>query len=156
MNKLIFTITTIASLFLVSCNSNFKSPKETFTVKEITELLKGDVVLVDVRDPEEITEQAYDVKNVINIPLDSIESKINTIPKNKQVILVCQSGNRSKKAFDLLKQKGFTNMANMEGGMNAWEESNLPIKTTATKTVSKKLCCSSKKGCDEKAAGKCK
>lgn len=54
---------------------------------------------------------------------------MNSIPKDKQVILACQKGGRSQKAFDLLKEKGFTNMANLEGGMNAWSEAGLPTKT---------------------------
>jgi rhodanese-related sulfurtransferase len=180
MKKIIFTITTIASLFIVSCNSNFKSPKETFTAKETTELLKGNALLVDVRNPDEVAEQAYDVKNVINIPLDSLESKLNTIPKDKQIIFACQKGGRSQKAFELSKEKGFINTANMEGGMNAWSEAGLPTKTVIAKKKScctnasskdcnpdgtckakvepkeKKACCSTKKGCDETSKEKCK
>lgn len=102
MNKIIFTLTVLAT-FAVSCNnSNFKSPKETFTTNEVSEMIKGDVLLVDVRNADEIAEQSYDVKNSINIPLDSIEAKMNLIPKDKQVILVCQGGKRSKEAYDIL------------------------------------------------------
>ena len=92
MNKLIFILTSIATLFMVSCNNaNFKSPKETFTPIEVAEMLKGNVLMVDVRNANEVAQQAYDVKNIINIPLDNLETNMNKIPKDKQVIVVCQS-----------------------------------------------------------------
>ena len=143
MNKIIFTLTAMVTLFIVSCNnSNFKSPKEAFTTKEVSEMLKGDVLLIDVRNPDEIAKQSYDVKNIINIPLDSIEAKIIIIPKNKQVILVCQSGKRSKEAYDILLKKGFTNLAIMVGGINAWSEAGLPTKSNEIVAgTEKKACC---------------
>lgn len=158
MNKIIFTLTVFATFFVMSCNnSNFKSPKEAFTTKEVSEMIKGDVLLVDVRNADEIAEQSYDVKNIINIPLDSIEAKMNLIPKDKQVILVCQGGKRSKEAYDILAKKGFTNLANMEGGMNAWSEAGLPTKTNAIVSgTEKKACCANPNSKDCNPDGTCK
>ena len=158
MNKIIFTITAIAVLFIVSCtNSNFKSPKEILTINEVLEMSKNNILLVDVRNADEIAEQSYDVKNIINIPLDSIEAKMNSIPKDKQVILVCQSGMRSAQALEILKKKEFTNLANMEGGMNAWSEAGLPIKTSETVAATeKKACCANPNSKDCNPDGTCK
>ena len=158
MNKIFFTLTAFAILFIVSCNnSNFKSPKESFTAKEVSELIKGDVLLLDVRNADEIAEQSYDVKNSINIPLDSIEIKMKTIPKDKQVVLVCQSGKRSKEAYDILVKKGFTNLANMEGGMNAWSEAGFPTKSNEVVASSeKKICCANPNSKDCNPDGTCK
>jgi rhodanese-related sulfurtransferase len=158
MQKIILTLTAVASIFIMSCNSNssqksFVSEKETVTPKEAAEILKGNALLIDVREPDELTEQSYDVKNSINIPLDSIESKINSIPKDQQVILACQKGGRSQKAFDLLKEKGFTNIANLEGGMNAWNEAGLPTKSGVTE---KKTCCANPNSKDCNPDGTCK
>jgi rhodanese-related sulfurtransferase len=158
MKKLILTLTAITSLLIVSCHSDFKSPKESFSAKEAAALLKGDVLLVDVRDPGEVAAQAYDVKNVINIPLDSLESKLSTIPKDKQVLFACQKGGRSQKALELSKQKGFMNTANLEGGMDAWSEAGLPTKgNTTANTKKEKACCSGtdKSECKTDASGKC-
>ena len=44
--------------------------------------------------------------------------------------MACRSGKRSQKAYDLLKEKGFTNMTNMKGGLLKWEEKGLPIHKT--------------------------
>lgn len=157
MNKIIFTLTVLAT-FAVSCNnSNFKSPKETFNTNEVSEMIKGNVLLVDVRNTDEIAEQSYDVKNIINIPLDSIEAKMNLIPKDKQVILVCQGGKRSKEAYDILVKKGFTNLANMEGGMNAWSEAGLPTKNNELVAgTEKKACCANPNSKDCNPDGTCK
>jgi len=158
MNKTVFLITAIIILFLGSCNySSFKSPKESFTVQEVSKMLKEDIFFVDVRDADELVEQSYDVKNIINIPLDQIEAKMNLIPKDKQVILVCQSGNRSGQAFEILSKKGFTNLTNMEGGMNAWIKEGLPSKTNqAMDVIEKEACCSNPNSKDCNPDGTCK
>lgn len=158
MNKIFFTLTVFAAFFVLSCNnSNFKSPKEAFTTTEVSEMLKGDVVFVDVRNADEIAEQSYDVKSIISIPLDSIEANMNLIPKDKQVILVCQGGKRSKEAYDILVKKGFTNLANMVGGMNAWSEAGLPTKGNEIAAGSeKKACCANPNSKDCNPDGTCK
>lgn len=83
---------------------------------------------MDVRSAEEVAEMTYDVKNYINIPLDELEQNLDKLPKDKQLILVCKSGNRSGKAYDLLKEKGYTNISSMSGGINEWSALKLPIK----------------------------
>jgi rhodanese-related sulfurtransferase len=132
----IFTtsIIAVAYIFLYSCNTNSteknpKNIKENITVAEAYKLLQDDAVLIDVREPEELGEESYDVKYVKNIPLGDLGLNLTEIPEDKHVILACQKGGRSQKAFDLLKTKGFTNISNMEGGMNAWKEAGLPTKT---------------------------
>ncbi len=157
MKKYILVFTIIAVNHFIACNSgtknNFVSEKETVTAKEADELLKGNALLIDVREPDEVDEQSYDVKNSVNIPLDSIESKINSIPKDQQVILACQRGGRSQKAFNLLKEKGFTNIANLDGGMAAWSDAGLPTKSALSET---KPCCVDPNSTDCNPDGTCK
>ncbi|MBL0095363.1 MAG: rhodanese-like domain-containing protein [Bacteroidetes bacterium] len=158
MKLLIFTLTAIAGIFIVSCNStssqaHFKSEKESVTVSEASAMLTENTLLIDVREPEEIAEQSFDVKNCIHIPLGTLESKIKSIPQDKQVIVACRSGKRSQEAFDLLKTNGFTNIANLEGGMNAWSEAGLP---TATGERVSKACCADPNSKDCNPDGTCK
>lgn len=158
MKNAILTLTAIASIFIMSCNSNstqqnFNSEKASVTVTEASAMLNEGALLIDVRNPDEISEEAYDVKYSIYIPLDSIESNINSIPKNKQVILACQKGGRSQEAFDLLKAKGFTNIANLEGGMEAWSEAELPTITGFAET---KACCADPSSPNCNPDGTCK
>lgn len=146
----------VAGLF-ASCNTastgeEFKSPQETFTPKETSNLKNA--LLIDVRDYEEVEEISYDVKNVINIPLDSIESKLESIPKDKQVVFVCKSGKRSKNAYDILVEKGYSNVASMEGGIIAWEEAGLPV--LMGEDNPKKSCCADPSSPNCNPDGTCK
>ncbi len=128
----------IVSLLLFSCNSkdgSFTSEKEVYSVKETKGLINSNVLLIDVRDANEIQELSYDVQGVKNIPLARLESKLGSIPKDKQVILVCRTGKRSAQAFEILKTKGYTNVATMKGGILAWKKAGYPVK------ASESACC---------------
>lgn len=126
MKKAFYILAAVMSIFIISCNANTTGDKEKVTVKEAYELSKGNALIVDVREPDELAELAYDVKDVKNIPLGTLEEHLDEIPKDRQVIVVCRSGGRSGRAFEILKAKGYTNVANMEGGMNAWSGAGLP------------------------------
>lgn len=159
MKKPIFILTALAGIFLVSCNSKpaqqrFVSDKETVTVKEAADIMKGNALMMDVRSAAEIEELAYDVKNIKNIPLDSLETRLSEIPKDKQVILVCRTDNRSGKAFELLKAKGFENMAVMKGGIQVWKDAGFPVKEG--KPQERKACCANPNSKDCNPDGTCK
>ncbi|WP_270578114.1 rhodanese-like domain-containing protein [Caldibacillus thermoamylovorans] len=55
-----------------------------------------------------------------NIPLNELPNKVNKLDKNKDIIVICQSGMRSAKAAKYLKKQGFKNIYNVMGGMSAW------------------------------------
>ncbi|GIN94150.1 sulfurtransferase [Siminovitchia terrae] len=74
---------------------------------------------VDVRTPAEY--QRNHIPGFQNIPLHMLESQANQrILKEKEIILICQSGMRSLQACRILKKKGYMKLANVRGGMNAW------------------------------------
>jgi phage shock protein E len=83
------------------------------------------VVFVDVREQSEY--DAGHIPGVKLIPLGSVASRLSEIPKDKQVVAVCHSGNRSSQATALLQQQGFTNIHNMLGGMTAWTQAGNPV-----------------------------
>ncbi|MGN5653374.1 rhodanese-like domain-containing protein [Bacillus sp. Brlt_9] len=58
------------------------------------------------------------MKGFQNIPLNELASKANQLDKNKEVIVICQSGMRSKQAAKVLKKLGFQRVINVSGGMN--------------------------------------
>lgn len=127
IRPLLFSL--VLGIFLTACSSRvFISPTSAITVEQAHEMSKRNVLLIDVREKNEVEVQAYDVENIKNLPLSQLESLLPEIPKNKQVILVCRTGNRSQKAFDLLQKNGFTNMTNMQGGMVEWEKKGLPVR----------------------------
>lgn len=80
-------------------------------LKLVPSLLKKGAQIVDVRSKEEF---ALAHKNgSINIPLDSLKSKVGQLDKNKPIIICCQSGGRSAMAKRILTSKGFKDIYNV-------------------------------------------
>ena len=99
------------------------------SVQELAEMRKEKIPhqLIDVRESYE-----FDFCNIDGhlIPLGEIEYRSDEINKNEKVILHCRSGQRSATAISLLKQKGFTNLFNLTGGILAWSneiDRNIPL-----------------------------
>ncbi len=93
---------------------------DSISVKKLEEQMKtGSVFILDVRESYE-----YEISNIngINIPLGELESRLDEIPKEKEVIVHCKSGVRSRKAIEVLKKNDYTQLLNLEGGILAWQE----------------------------------
>ena len=69
-------------------------------------IAKGDVVVLDVREPNELVETGT-VKGAIHIPLGQLESRLGELPKDKVILTACRSGGRASRALTLLESKGF-------------------------------------------------
>lgn len=84
-------------------------------------------VIVDVRTPEEFAAGHIDGAKLA--PLQTVEVDVAKLglAKDKEIILVCRSGNRSAQAYQILSEQGYTNLKNMEGGMIAWEKLGAPV-----------------------------
>jgi len=91
---------------------------ESITVRDFNQK-RSEVFLLDVREDYE-----YEISNLggINIPLGAIEQRMNEIPKDRQVVVHCKSGARSKQAIEKLKKAGYTQLLNLEGGIVAWQQ----------------------------------
>lgn len=92
------------------------------TVQELKELKnsKADFQLIDVRE-----EYEYDVCNLGGelIPMAEVMDKVESISKDKKVILHCRSGKRSASVIMALESHhGFSNLYNLKGGILAWIE----------------------------------
>ena len=95
-------------------------------MKEVTVLELKDMMdrneefqLIDVREPFE-----YEVSNLngLNIPLAGILIESEKVAKDIPVIIQCRSGKRSAQAVMLLEQQGYSNLANLQGGILAWRD----------------------------------
>ena len=91
--------------------------KTSVSPKEAKEILRGKAVLIDVRESSEW--RAGHVPGAIHIPLGKLATSTGRIPKNQQVLVICQSGMRSRSAAKQLRGQGFE-VLNVSGGMNAW------------------------------------
>jgi rhodanese-related sulfurtransferase len=81
--------------------------------------------LLDVRTPAEY-KQGH-VSGAELIPLDELSAKMSRIPKDREVICICESGSRSSVATRQLSSLGYR-VSNMKGGMSRWIRAGLPVK----------------------------
>ncbi|MCJ7432563.1 MAG: rhodanese-like domain-containing protein, partial [Anaerolineales bacterium] len=84
--------------------------------------------LLDVRTQEEWNE--YHVPNTILIPLDQLQIRMNEIPRDKEIVVICRSGNRSEQGRDILLSGGFTQVTSMASGLKEWSALGYPIEGT--------------------------
>ena len=97
-----------------------------FNVPEITpaaaaaRLAKGDIDIVDVREPHELQIAKY--PKVTAIPLGQLADHIGELPRDRDLVLACRTGVRSAKAVQQLQAAGFTRVFNLAGGIHRWIE----------------------------------
>jgi rhodanese-related sulfurtransferase len=93
-------------------------------IDELARLRDGGVVLVDVRRPDEF-EQVH-VPGATLIPLQDVPERIEEIPSDTRVYLICATGSRSARAAEFLNRQGYDTV-NVAGGTKAWLEAGLPV-----------------------------
>ena len=74
--------------------------------------------ILDVRQPEEWNE--FHVPDSTLIPLAELESRVDELPQDQEIVVVCRSGNRSAQGRDILLNAGFTQVTSMTGGLTQW------------------------------------
>ncbi len=65
------------------------------------------------------------IKGAINIPVADLRTRYTELNKDKLIVLICSSGNRSSLGTSILEQKGFNNLSNVAGGMTAYSAAGL-------------------------------
>ncbi len=112
-----------------------KQQIENLTPQQVQEeLLKDDVILIDIRESEELKKNGW-ISGAVHAPRGMLEFYADPatpyykpeFDKSKRIILHCASGGRSALATATLKQMGYENIAHMDGGYKAWKESGKPI-----------------------------
>lgn len=91
-------------------------------------LLSEGALLVDVREANEVAALALDVGSVVNIPLSQFEQRWAELPRDRELVLVCETGARSLKATYYLQYQGHERVANMGGGLVKWMTKGFPVK----------------------------
>jgi len=138
MKKTILLSTLALALFTISCGTSQKNTQETaitnnevivtVDAKTFSELTKSQPgTIVDVRTPEEWAEGTLKDAVKINYKGDTFEQDIETLDKNIPVYVYCRSGGRSASAADVLKEKGFTKIYNLDGGITSWQENGFEV-----------------------------
>jgi rhodanese-related sulfurtransferase len=86
-----------------------------------------DVLILDVRTPGEFAKNR--IKGAINIPVDQIENKIQSVipDKNKKTYVYCLSASRSVHAVNAMTKFGYTDVYNLTSGLLAWRAKQYPL-----------------------------
>ncbi|MGG3891543.1 rhodanese-like domain-containing protein [Metabacillus fastidiosus] len=118
MEYINYIVITLIIIFFIQRFLPTKGVKQITTAELAKELNDKNKQYIDVRTPGEF--KANHIRGFKNIPLHQLENKAQELSKEKEVIVICQSGMRSNKASKLLKRRGFKQVTNVKGGMGAW------------------------------------
>ncbi len=100
------------------------------------ERIQKGALLLDIREPEEIEMLAFDVEEQIFIPQSELDFRFSETPRDREVIIGCHSGNRSRDVTLFLIKEKYDNVYNLKGGIEEWIELGLPVKWDNYKTES--------------------
>lgn len=103
---------------LAACSSDPSALPPRVNIARASELRDAGAFLLDVREPSEWVEGHIPGSKLI--PLGELAARVAEVPKDKQIVVVCRSGNRSQSGRDILTQAGFKNVTSMDGGVNQW------------------------------------
>jgi adenylyltransferase/sulfurtransferase len=76
-------------------------------------------VLVDVREPHEYA--AGHLPDSIHLPLAEMDMRHGELPPDRELVFICRSGTRSRRACQIAAAHGFTRLGHLEGGLTAWQ-----------------------------------
>jgi len=76
------------------------------------------MLMLDVREPVEI--QICHIENAMHVPMGQIPTKLEELPKNKDLVVFCHMGIRSRQVMNYLKKNGFSRVYNLKGGIDRW------------------------------------
>lgn len=148
--KRIAPLVVVAALFAVSCGggggddegADFSGPEpsaETQTTQgglvrvsptvaaATVEDPPDDLVILDVRTPEEFAEGHIDDAIMIDFYSDDFADQLAGLDPDVPYVLYCRSGNRSGQTLAIMEQLGFTSVQDVDGGALAWQEDGLPL-----------------------------
>jgi rhodanese-related sulfurtransferase len=96
------------------------------TVEALKDMLAaGNVVLVDVREPNEYAEGH--IPGAVNIPIRTLAKNLDKLPKDKPVVVYCRTGHRAGMATAALQLLGYTNVRNFTPAIVGWQKAGEPV-----------------------------
>lgn len=118
MEYLNYIILVLLAIFIIKRFLPIKGVRHISTAELKNELQDKNKQFIDVRTPGEFKNNH--IRGFKNIPLNLLARKENELAKDKELIVICQSGMRSQQASKMLKKLGFTKITNVKGGVSAW------------------------------------
>lgn len=131
MRLLIIICILCAIIILMQCRPSSSSSTHAaqdyvhITGEQVTELIKDhpDMVILDVRTPEEHQSGKIIGSQNINFFDDDFKEQVDALDKSKKYLIHCRSGGRSTKAANIMKEMGFTDLVHLDGGYRGYMDS---------------------------------
>lgn len=109
---------------LVACAPASSQAYTTVSVQDLRTAQQAGEFVLDVRTPAEYAEAH--VPGATLLPLQDLPARLNEVPKDRKIYVICRSGSRSAQASQVLTDGGHRNVYNVDGGMLAWDAAGFP------------------------------
>jgi phage shock protein E len=144
MKNLNYVVALFISFTLFACQANDSTSQETNAVSStqqqsiavslgddewLESMKEKPGIVIDVRTSNEYADGYIDGANLVDVSAPGFNETINKLAPNKSepVYLYCRSGARSKRAMDMLKNEGYTQIYELNSGILGWEKTGHPI-----------------------------
>jgi len=117
----------IGAMVLLTNKPQTDALPATVSVEDAAQRFDQGAFLLDVRTDVEWN-QGH-INGAVLIPLDELSARIDEVPTDQDVLIICRSGNRSGQARDILRAAGLKRTTSISGGINEWIAKDLPVVT---------------------------
>ncbi|QBH19121.1 rhodanese-like domain-containing protein [Alcaligenes faecalis] len=126
-NLLILAIAVLAGIMLL-IPSFFKgrAGRAVSSSEAVQMVNQKDAILIDLRSADQFKTAA--IAQSRNIPAADLDAKANSLPKDKPVILVCETSRSAQRSVAVLRKHGIEQAYTLEGGIQGWMQASLPVK----------------------------
>lgn len=120
----LITHSAAAALLLATTHSRAQSTMVTLEQAR-ADVAAGHALLVDIRERDEHATGVAAGARLL--PMSQLPGRLAELPKDRPVLLICNTQNRSRATFDALHQRGYTNLQFVQGGMSEWARRRWPM-----------------------------
>lgn len=113
---------------MIACSSPQEAINEKIGHADFQKMIQSDQIqLIDVRSINEYN--AGHLKEAVNLNISdgTLASRLETLDKDKAILVYCAVGGRSNSASQLLSENGFKKIYDLKGGIRAWKESGKEV-----------------------------
>ncbi|PTM05065.1 MAG: rhodanese-like domain-containing protein [Bacteroidetes bacterium] len=113
----------LMALLVTGLSACAQSGGSNLDVTQVSQMIADneDIVLIDVRTPEEFMQGHLDGAKLINFYDANFQEEVKKLDTAKKYVVYCRSGGRSSKSVNAMKKLGFSEVYNMSGGVLAWQ-----------------------------------
>lgn len=125
-NIILLTVAVVSGTMLLLRSARKGGRGASVNVQDAVQLVnRQQGIFIDIRTPEQY--KAGTIPQARNVPQDQLEAKASSLPKDKPIILVCDSGQQAIQATSKLRKLGLAGAVSLQGGLRSWTQEGLPL-----------------------------